>query len=114
MLRHASSRLAALALADCRASAVSHARLPPSLTSWRTAGARDPWTEVALRRHSTSSPEAKREANAAAARRARLAATTARGQGSAASGGLYLAALAIGMVGVTYASVPLYLSLIHI
>ena len=31
------------------------------------------------------------------ARRARLAATTARGQGSAASGGLYLAALAIGM-----------------
>ena len=108
MLRHASSRLAALALADCRASAVSHARLPPSLTSWRTAGARDPWTEVALRRHSTSSPEAKREANAAAARRARLAATTARGQGSAASGGLYLAALAIGMVGVTYASVPLY------
>ena len=99
MPRHTATRLAALALAQCRAPSVSHAgRLPPSLAPWRALATSS----------SSSTSSSKREANAAAARRARLAAETARGQGSAASGGLYLAALAVGMVGVTYASVPLY------
>lgn len=99
MPRHTATRLAALALAQCRAPSVSHAgRLPPSLAPWRALATSS----------SSSTSSSKREANAAAARRARLAAETSRGQGSAASGGLYLAALAVGMVGVTYASVPLY------
>lgn len=49
---------------------------------------------------------------AAAARRAaarrRVMEETARARGSASTGGLYLLALTVGMVGVTYASVPLY------
>ena len=99
MPRHTASRLAALALAQCRPPSLSHTgRLPPSLAPWRAMATSS----------SSSTSSSKREANAAAARRARLAAETARGQGSAASGGLYLAALAVGMVGVTYASVPLY------
>jgi cytochrome c oxidase assembly protein subunit 11 len=56
----------------------------------------------------TSSSETRDAARLRSVRAARIASSTHQQQGSANTGGIYLLALTVAMIGATYASVPLY------
>jgi len=135
MLRHGARRVVAAAASHGAPSAAAHAPhlwFPPPVDGWRA----NTWTHGgsavssaaaglaargararAFASRAPSSPAqppssaeaaATRDASAAAARAARIASGNARARGDASAGGIYLLALAVGMVGATYASVPLY------
>jgi cytochrome c oxidase assembly protein subunit 11 len=134
MLRHGVRRVVAAAASHGAPSAAArapHPWSPPPVDGWRA----NTWTHggsavssaaaglaargARARAFASSAPSSsappsssaeaasKREASRQA-RAAHIASVNARARGSASAGGIYLLALAVGMVGATYASVPLY------
>ena len=126
MLRHGAHRFATAARVPPPTAAANKPPVCFQTASWidggvststRTGfvpGPRTAFTNVHLTQsRSFASQQSSSEASMAAARArsiraARIASSTASAQGSANTGGIYLLALTVGMVGATYASVPLY------
>jgi cytochrome c oxidase assembly protein subunit 11 len=111
MLRRAASRLASSRPAmDALARAAPSPAPSPSPLRVCTGASTStpPWTRAHASAGGSGRGASSPHSHASDRRASRVAAATAKARGAAASGGLYLAALTVGMVGATYASVPLY------